>query len=41
MQVAELTADELKLLIKGSIEEKMIEMFADPDEGLELKEDVL
>jgi len=38
MKVAELTIDELKFVIKDTIEEKMMEMFIDPDEGLELKE---
>jgi len=40
MKVAELTTNELKSIIKDTIEEKIVEMFVDPDEGLELKENV-
>ncbi|MBU1598956.1 hypothetical protein KKG61_02430 [bacterium] len=40
IKVAELTTDELKFLMRDTIEEKMAEMFIDPDEGLKLKEDV-
>jgi hypothetical protein len=37
--VADLTIDEFKKIIDDSIEKKLLELFADPDEGLELRED--
>lgn len=37
--VAEMSADELRELIESSIERKFIELFGDPDEGLEVKEE--
>jgi hypothetical protein len=36
--VAEMTADELKQLVGLAIEEKLIELLGDPDEGLVLLE---
>lgn len=36
--VAEMTADELKQLVGLAIEEKLIELLGDPDEGLALLE---
>lgn len=33
-RVSEMTADELKDLIGETVEEKLIELFGDPDEGL-------
>jgi hypothetical protein len=39
-RVAELTVDQLKWLIETTVEEKLLEMFGDPDEGLELREEI-
>ena len=39
-KVAELTIDEFKQVIEDTVEQKLLEMFGDPDEGLELAEDV-
>ena len=36
--VAEMTADELKRLVGLAVEEKLIELLGDPDEGLVLRE---
>jgi len=38
--VAELTVDELKYIIQEAMEQKLSEMFGDPDEGLELREEI-
>ena len=38
--VAEMTADELKQLVGLAVEEKLIELLGDPDEGLVLRESV-
>jgi len=38
--VAELTVDELKHIIHEAMEEKLSEMLGDPDEGLELREEI-
>lgn len=36
--IAQLTKDEIKkLIIEETVERKLIELFGDPDEGLELK----
>ncbi len=35
--VGQMTPDELRELVETTIEQKLIEMFGDPDEGLELK----
>ena len=39
-RVAELTLDELKQLIETTVEWKLSEMLGDPDEGLELREEI-
>jgi hypothetical protein len=36
--LAEMTADELKRLVGLAVEEKLIELLGDPDEGLVLRE---
>lgn len=41
MKVKELTVEELKALIEGTIEEKLQEYLGDPDEGLELREEII
>ena len=45
MKVSELTIDELKDLIKTytqiAVDEALLDFFGDPDEGLELKEEVI
>ena len=40
MRVAELTVDELKQIIEEAVEQKLSEMLGDPDEGLELCEEI-
>jgi len=40
MQVQEMTIDQLKGLIRETVEEKLEEMLGDPDWGLELKDAV-
>ncbi len=40
MQVQEMTIDQLKGLIRETVEEKLEEMLGDPDWGLELKDEV-
>lgn len=40
MKVSELTAEELKALIKEAVAEALEEMLGDPDCGLELREEV-
>ena len=39
-RVAELTVDELKHIIQEAMGLKLSEMFGDPDEGLELREEI-
>jgi hypothetical protein len=39
-KVSELTIDEFMRLIEITVERKMLEMFGDPDEGLELREEI-
>ena len=39
-KVAELTVDELKQIIQEAMEQKLSEMLGDPDEGLELREEI-
>lgn len=39
-RVAELTVDEFKQVIEASVEQKLLEMLGDPDEGLELRNEV-
>ncbi len=38
--VADLTVDELRNLIKEVVTQTILEMFGDPDEGLELREKI-
>jgi len=38
--VAELSVDELRNLIKEVVSQTILEMFGDPDEGLEIREEV-
>ncbi len=40
MKVKELTVEQLKALIEETVAEKLQEILGDPDEGLELREDV-
>jgi hypothetical protein len=40
MRVADLTIEELRQIIKEIIDEKFRELLFDPDEGLELKEEI-
>jgi len=40
MKVTELTTDELKKLIKEAVDEKFREILFDPDNGLELRDEV-
>jgi len=35
--IAQLTKDEIKELIEETVEQKLIELLGDPDEGLELR----
>ncbi|MCG2768302.1 MAG: hypothetical protein ABIK79_04160 [Chloroflexota bacterium] len=39
-RMIELTVDELKQIIGEVVEQKLSEMLGDPDEGLELREDI-
>jgi len=39
-RVAELTVDEFKYIIQEAMELKLSEMLGDPDEGLELREEI-
>ncbi len=41
MKVKELTVEQLKALIEEMVEAKLEEYLGDPDEGLELKEEVI
>jgi len=38
--VAQMTREELQEMLDTTIEQKLLEMFGDPDEGLELRESV-
>jgi len=38
--VAQMTKEELREMIETSIEQKLLEMLGDPDEGLEIKKSV-
>ncbi len=38
--ISEMTKEEFRLLIGETIEQKFIELFGDPDEGLELRDEV-
>lgn len=39
-KLADLTVDEFKQLIATTVEWKLMEMLGDPDEGLELREEI-
>lgn len=39
-RVAELAVDEFKRLLEETVEQELLEMFGDPDEGLELREGI-
>jgi len=39
-RVADLTVDEFKELIHETVAQTIVEMFGDPDAGLELREDI-
>lgn len=39
--VADLTPAELRELIEAAVDEKLVEFFGDPDEGLELRPEVV
>ena len=41
MKVKELTVEQLKTLIEDTVEERLQEYLGDPDEGLEIREDVV
>jgi len=38
--VAQMTKEELREMIEASIEQKLLEILGDPDEGLEIRESV-
>ena len=38
--VAQMTKEELREMIEAAVEQKLLEMFGDPDEGLEIRESV-
>jgi hypothetical protein len=40
IKVAELTVDEFRQVIEETVERKLSEMLGDPDEGLELREEI-
>lgn len=40
MTISELSRDELKRLVAEAVEEKLLEVLGDPDEGLVLREEV-
>ena len=40
MKIRDLTTEQLKALIQDVVEEKLQEMLDDPDQGLELREEV-
>jgi hypothetical protein len=41
MKVKDLTVEQLKTLIEETIDERLREYIGDPDEGLELKEEII
>jgi ethanolamine ammonia-lyase small subunit len=41
VKVKELTVEQLKTLIEDTIEERLQEYLGDPDEGLELREEII
>jgi hypothetical protein len=38
--IAQMTKQELQEMLEATIEQKLLEMLGDPDEGLELRDDV-
>lgn len=40
MAIGELSRDELKCLVAEAVEEKLLELLGDPDEGMVLREEV-
>ena len=40
MKIRDLTPEQLKVLIQEAVEEKLQEILGDPDEGLELRDEV-
>ncbi len=40
-QVADMTQDELRNLVKSSVRQGLLEMLRDPDEGLELRPEII
>jgi hypothetical protein len=40
VSVAQMTRDELRELIEVALEQKLLELLGDPDEGLEIRESV-
>ncbi|MBI4188868.1 MAG: hypothetical protein HY529_06645 [Chloroflexi bacterium] len=40
-KITELTVEDLKIIIDDIVDEKFLEWFGDPDEGLELKPEVI
>jgi hypothetical protein len=40
VKIRDLTTEQLKVLIQETVEEKLREMLGDPDQGLELREEV-
>jgi len=41
MTITQMTKEELKELIESIVEQKMLELIGDPDEGLSIREDLL
>ncbi len=41
MTITQMTKGELKELIESIVEQKMLELIGDPDEGLSIREDLL
>ncbi len=39
-RVAELTVDQLRQIVEEAVEQKLAEMLGDPDEGLELRDEI-
>lgn len=40
MKVKDLSSEELKTLVQEAVEEALLELLGDPDQGLELREEV-
>ena len=38
--IAQMTKEELQEMLEATIEQKLLEMLGDPDEGLELRDDI-